>query len=77
MVFKKLTIRRMPPVTRKYARLLNELDSVITRGQHLVEEVRRLEMESKALYNRKQGEVEKEIHAGGAIEFAVGPDMRD
>ena len=69
MVFKKLTIRRMPPVTRKYARLLNELDSILTRGRNLVEEIRRLEMDSKALFSRQQAEVEKECHAAGEIKF--------
>jgi len=54
MAFKKLTLRRMPPITRKYARLLNELDSVVTRGRNLVEEIARLERDSRALYARKQ-----------------------
>ena len=62
MPFRRATLRRMPPVTRKYARLLNELDSVLRRGKNLVEEIRRLELDSKALtHARERGAiVEKE-----------------
>ena len=54
MAFRKATLRRMPPVTRKYARLLNDLDSVLRRGKNLVEEVNRLELDSRALAHAKE-----------------------
>jgi len=54
MAFRKATLRKMPPVTRKYARLLNDLDSVLRRGKNLVEELNRLELDSQALANAKE-----------------------
>ena len=53
-MFRKSTLRRMPPVTRKYARLLNELDSITRRGKNLVEELTRQEMEARALANARE-----------------------
>ncbi|MBA7647788.1 hypothetical protein ES703_55567 [subsurface metagenome] len=50
-MYRKATLRRMPPVTRKYAKLLNELDSVLRRGKNMVEEIQRLELDSQALRN--------------------------
>ena len=54
MAFRKATLRKMPPVTRKYARLLNDLDSVLRRGKNLMEEVDRLELDSRALAHAKE-----------------------
>jgi len=44
----------MPPVTRKYAKLLNELDSVLRRSKNMVEEIQRLELDSQALAHAKE-----------------------
>jgi len=44
----------MPPETRKYARLLNDLESVLRRGKNLVGEVNRLELDSRALAHAKE-----------------------
>jgi hypothetical protein len=44
----------MPPVTRRYARLLGELDSVLRKGKNLVEEIARLELDSRALANARE-----------------------
>jgi len=52
--YRKATLRRMPPVTRKYARLLNDLESVLRRGKNLVEEISRLELDSQALAHAKE-----------------------
>jgi hypothetical protein len=57
-MFKPKTLRRMTPVTRKYARLLNELESVCRRGKNLVEEIAQLELDSQALLHA-HGKVEK------------------
>ena len=54
MAYRKATLRRMPPVTRSYAKLLNELDSVLHRGKNLVEAVQRLELDSRALAHAKE-----------------------
>jgi len=52
--YRKATLRRMPPVTRKYAKLLGELESVLRRGKNLVEEISRLELDSRALAHAKE-----------------------
>ena len=57
-MFKSKTLRRMTPVARKYARLLNELESVCRRGKNLVEEISQLELDSRALIHAKE-KVEK------------------
>jgi len=49
MPYRKTTLRRMSPVTRRYARLLGELESVLRKGKNLVEEIARLEHDSRAL----------------------------
>jgi hypothetical protein len=56
MAYKKKTLRRMHPTTRRYARILNELDSVLRRLRNLTEEIGRLELDSRALYKRREYE---------------------
>ena len=53
-MYRKATLRRMPPVTRKFAKLLGELESVVRRGKNLVEEIARLELDSQALAHAKE-----------------------
>ena len=53
-VFRKSTLRKMPPVTRKYAKLLGEMESILRRGKNLVEEISRLELDSRALAHAKE-----------------------
>jgi len=48
-VYKKKTLRHMQPVTRRYARILNDLDGVLRRLRNLTEEVASLELDSRAL----------------------------
>jgi len=51
----------MPPVTRKYAKLLNEMESVLRRGKNMVEEIAGLELDSRALAHAKdKGAITKE-----------------
>ena len=54
MALRKSTLRRMPPVTRKYAKLLGELESVLRRGKNMVEVIQRLELDSRALAHAKE-----------------------
>ena len=54
MALRKATLRRMPPVTRKYAKLLGELESVLRRGKNMVEQIQRLELDSRALAHAKE-----------------------
>ncbi len=53
-MYRKATLRKMPPVTRKYAKLLGELESVLRKGKNLVEQVARLELDSQALAHAKE-----------------------
>ena len=53
-MYRKATLRRMPPQTREYARLLNNLESVLRRGKNMVEKISRLELDSRALAHAKQ-----------------------
>jgi hypothetical protein len=60
-VYRKATLRRMPPQTRQYARLLNDLESVLRRGKNMVEKMSRLELDSRALANaRERGAITEE-----------------
>jgi len=49
MAYKKKTLRHMQPVTRRYARIINDLDSVTRRLHNLTEDIARLELDSTAL----------------------------
>ena len=53
-MYRKATLRRMSPTTRKYAKLLNDLDSVLRRSKNMVEEIQRLELDSRALAHAKE-----------------------
>ena len=53
-MYRKATLRRMPPVTRRYARLLGQLESVLRKGKNIVEEIQRLELDSQALAHARQ-----------------------
>jgi len=53
-MYRKATLRKMPPETRKYARLLNDLESVLRRSKNLVETISRLELDSRALTHAKE-----------------------
>ncbi|MFO7773530.1 MAG: hypothetical protein R6V59_06310 [Dehalococcoidia bacterium] len=48
-MYKKKTLRRMPAVTRRYARIINDLDSVTRRLKNLTDDISRLEFDSAAL----------------------------
>jgi len=53
-MFRKSTLRRMPPQTREFARLLNDLESVLRRGKNMVEKISSLELDSRALAHAKE-----------------------
>lgn len=44
------TLRRLPAFTRKYYRLTDELESVLTRLKNLRPEIQRLELDARALF---------------------------
>jgi len=50
-MYKSKTLRRMQPTTRRYARLINELESVLRRLDNLKPEIARLELDASALFN--------------------------
>ena len=52
-MYKSKTLRRMQPTTRRYARLINELESVLRRLDNLKPEIARLELDASALFNQQ------------------------
>ena len=52
-MYRKTTLRRMQPVTRRYARNLNSLQGLLKRLQNLTHYIARLELDSAALFNQK------------------------
>ena len=58
-VYQSKTLRRMPPETRKLARLVNEADSMVRRLRNRVPEIAQLERDSIALYKRRDAEKAK------------------
>lgn len=69
MSYRKSTLRRMPVVTRKYAKLLNEMESVLRRGKNLIEEIQRLELDSQALWAQSQAKSRDELTGEGLGEL--------
>lgn len=53
MAYRRKTLRIMRPETRKVAKLINELESTITRLKHALPEINDLEFRAKALDNAK------------------------
>ena len=49
MAYRKLTIRRMKPVTREGAKILNDLDGIRRRMKNWLTKVDDIEMDSRAL----------------------------
>jgi len=62
MAYKKKTLRRMQPITRRYARIINELNGILRKLGNLTEDIARLEADSRALYKRREYE-EGQHHA--------------
>lgn len=61
MGFQKKTLRRLPPATRKFAKMVNEGESLVKRLKSLVDNMARLEMESQALWNQHQHQGKGEV----------------
>lgn len=58
-VYQSKTLRRLPPETRKLARLVNEADSLVRRLRNRVPEIAQLERDSIAFYKRRDAEKTK------------------
>jgi hypothetical protein len=56
MAYRKKTLRQMQPITRRYARIINELAGILRRFENLTEDIARLELDSRALYKRREYE---------------------
>lgn len=52
MAYHKKTLRNMSTNSRKLARLINDLDSALTKLKNFMPTVERMELESNALYGR-------------------------
>jgi len=60
MAYRKKTLRQMQPITRRYARIINELAGILRRLGNLTEDIARLESDSIALFRQsRQAGVEK------------------
>jgi len=57
MSYRRKTLRTMRPETRKVAKLINELESTITRLKHALPEINDLEFRAKALDNAKSSPI--------------------
>jgi hypothetical protein len=53
-LYRKATLRRMSPQTRAYAKLLNDLESVLRRGKNMVAKISSLELDSRALAHARE-----------------------
>jgi hypothetical protein len=63
-MYRKTTLRRMQPVTRRYARNLNSLQGILKRLQNLTQDIARLELDSAALFNQKRHERDPDHRTG-------------
>lgn len=52
-MYKKLTLRRMQTITRRYARTINTLDGTLRKLKNLTQDIARLEADSRALLAQK------------------------
>lgn len=75
MAYRKKTLRTMSPTARRVARLIGELDSVSKRLKHLIPDIQRLDLDSKALFNiestykAKFGDLPARVDSEGTIDF--------
>ena len=53
-MLRKKSLRKFTPVTRKYARLLGEMESVHRRLGNMMDEIHRLERDSLSLANQNK-----------------------
>lgn len=51
MAYRKKTLRSMSPTTRRYARLVGQLEGLVRQAKKFVETMRELELDSRALHN--------------------------
>ncbi len=74
MAFKSKTTRRMPPLTRKVAKLINEMDSIKRRLKNLVPEIQTAELYQRAQQKREAHEAAKlkRAYDDAADKFAHG-----
>jgi hypothetical protein len=78
-MYRKTTLRRMQPVTRRYARNLNSLQGILKRLQNLTQDIARLELDSAALFNQKKHEKNPSHRTGidEATETLFGEEGHD
>jgi hypothetical protein len=70
-MYKKKTLRHMQRVTRRYARVINDLDGVLRRLRNLTEEIARLELDSTALHNRHKHDAARSRSNGAELEKRI------
>ncbi|MGA8849387.1 MAG: hypothetical protein WB564_06155 [Dehalococcoidia bacterium] len=77
MAYKKKTLRHMQPITRRYARIINDLDGVTRRLKNLTQDIARLELDSAALFRSNRQEYDRTHHAGFRKEPGCLDDFMD
>lgn len=60
-MLKSRTLRRMPKVTRKYAKIINELELITRRLKNLTEDLWELERDSQALWKIHDSQPKDEV----------------
>lgn len=65
MPFRSRTLRRFPPVTRKYAKLTNDLELIVRRAKAMVEDMQHLEIDSQALWKIHEAKEKGEVTGEG------------
>jgi hypothetical protein len=61
----------MQPITRRYARVINDLDGVLRRLRNLTEEIARLELDSTALHNSHKHDAARSRFNGAELEKRI------
>lgn len=64
MVYKRKTLRAMPPKTRKLARLINELDSTVRKLKNTLPDIADAEIAERAMFNKQKHTLKPSKEAG-------------
>lgn len=69
MPYRSRTLRKMPQVTRKFARIIGELELITRRLKNLTEDIWMIERDSQALYKIHEAEPKDEVTGEGMDEI--------
>lgn len=69
MAYRKSTLRKMSKVTKKYAMLINKLESTLRQAKALLQDIQQLEIDSEALWKIHEAEKKDEVDGEGMSEM--------